>query len=97
MLTQIRKNTRKESERRIKDRRQVEFEFGSPQWIAEVKKNYVAWPKTDRRESTRRDGERRTKNSGKPQNLTHDYSSDLLTEEEWLYFNHLFMKDPDNK
>lgn len=97
MLTQIRKNTRTEPERRNQDRRQVDFEFNSPQWIEYVKKNYVAWPKLDRRKETRRDGERRRNKNNDQQShrLSHDYSSDLLTEEEWLYFNHLFMKDSD--
>jgi len=90
-------NTRKEFERRMQDRRQVDFEFGSAQWIQLVKKNYVAWPKSDRRKMSRRDGERRLKDPNPLQihNHSSDYSSDMLTEEEWLYFNDLFMQDSD--
>ena len=96
MLADFRKSTRKKNERRIQDRRQVEFEFGSLQWIEHVKKNYVAWPKIDRRNETRREGERRLENSQKAHNNNDDYSSDLLTEEEKLYFNHLFMNDSED-
>ena len=95
MLTQIRKNERNQSERRAHDRREADFEFNSPEWIEEAKKNYIAWPKTDRRQLIRRDGERRydTQKQQEYGRFNADYSSDLLTNEERLYFNQLFMNE----
>lgn len=83
---------RKTFERRVKDRRQVDLEFNSPKWIEHIKKNYAAWPKIDRRISFRRDHERRD-DAQKAQisgNSNDDYSSNLLTKEERLYFDELF-------
>lgn len=92
MYTQMRKNERKALERRHEDRRQVDFVFASSKWIQHIEKNYAAWPKNERRNTTRRDGERRDEFQ-RGQNLSHlaDYSSDLLSDEERLYFNELFM------
>ena len=99
MQTITRTTTRDSSERRVNDRRQVDYEFGSPEWIEHVKKNYVAWPKVDRRQATRRTAERRQdgsqsqhlSNSSNP--LEIDYSSDLLTQDERIFFDNLFKKD----
>ncbi len=93
MLTEMRKKGRQTFERRAKDRRQVSFEFNSPEWIVHIKKNYAAWPKIDRRVDARRDGERRHDTLNKQASLSvhTDYSSDLLTTEERLYFDELFM------
>ncbi len=93
MLTPIRQSDRKDSERRNRDRRQVDFEFGSAQWIKYVKKKYVAWPKEDRRQNTRRTGERRqNRNSDSP---LLDYKSSRLTEEEEIFFDNLFKDQED--
>ena len=84
----IRNDTRKTSERRKQDRRQVDYEFGSPQWIKHIKNHYTAWPKTERRQQQRRSGERR---QGRPDNGSlSDYKSSRLTEEEAIFFDNLF-------
>jgi hypothetical protein len=97
MQTQNRRNERKKLERRLEDRRQANLEFGSPEWVSYVKKNYVAWPKNDRRESLRRTGERRLvfQNAKNLKKLKDDYSSDLLTNEERLFFDQLFVNNSD--
>lgn len=96
MLIHSRENTRNKIERRVLDRRQLDYEFNSPQWIEHVKENYLAWPKTDRRRKARRAGERRQIQQDSPTSSSYihlDYSSDLLTREERLFFDHLFDKD----
>lgn len=87
----------KKSERRIHDRRQVTYEFGSPEWIEHVKKNYIAWPKTDRRIAVRRDDENPydSREENQSRSSEDDFSGDLLSTEEKLYFNKLFMDDAD--
>ena len=99
MLIQTRKNERKNHERRVRDRRLIDFKFGSAKWIEQVKLNYVAWPKTDRRQFARRDGERRDEGQEKNQSgsFHHDYSSDLLSAEEKLYFDQLFMNNAEKQ
>lgn len=95
MLTQIRKNERNQFERRIQDRRLVYFKFASREWVEHIKQNYAAWPKADRRKASRRDGERRVRDEEHLRHLKHDYSSDLLSKEERLYFDQLFMSKLD--
>ena len=96
-MTFTRANIRNTVERRTNDRRLAGYVFGLDEWIAHVKKNYVAWPKFDRRQSTRRTSERRQNVSDKnarahnsSYNPRVDYSSDLLTKDERLFFDHLF-------
>ena len=95
-MTFTRTNIRDTVERRINDRRLVGYVFGLEEWIAHVKKNYVAWPKFDRRQSTRRTSERRqnvnknARSANSSYNSSVDYSSDLLTKDERLFFDHLF-------
>lgn len=96
MLTPIRKNERNQFERRTQDRRMVDFKFASREWVEHVKQNYVAWPKVERRKNFRRDGERRyIAQDEQVCHLKHDYTCDLLSEEEKLYFDQLFMKNSD--
>ena len=88
-------NSRKNTERRISDRRHVEYEFNSPLWIEHVKLYYVAWPRFERRETMRRKSERRqiiAKNLHTRGGAS-DYASELLTAEEKLYFDTLFSKE----
>ena len=84
----IRNDTRKASERRRQDRRQVDYDFGSAQWIEHIKNHYAAWPKTERRQQNRRSGERRQCQSDN-ESLS-DYKSSRLTEEEEIFFDNLF-------
>ncbi len=86
----MRNNERDTFERRCQDRRQVDFIFASTEWVDHVKKDYVAWPKLDRRHNARRDGERRDNIQEFSGGFTTDYSSDLLSKEERLFFNELF-------
>ena len=94
MYAQTRHNSRDTHERRIEDRRHVDFQFGSPEWIKHVQKDYVAWPKVDRRKATRRAGERRQSNPSSSKH--HDYSSELLTNEERMFFDNLFFNSKDS-
>lgn len=95
MLTHTRTNTRKATERRVSDRRRFDYKFASPEWIKLVKRTYVAWPKFDRRLSIRRISERRqlTTENVDAYSKKFDYSSDLLTNDERLFFDNLFKKD----
>lgn len=99
MLTQTkhidRNQERKKLDRRQNDRRQLSLEFGSPEWVDHVKNNYVSGPKFDSRQSVRRDGERRDVNNAEElsNDEMNDYTSDLLTNEEKIYFNQLFMNE----
>lgn len=47
------------ADRRKADRRVCPYEFGSPEWIEHIQKNYLAWPKVDRRKTERRIENRR--------------------------------------
>lgn len=87
MATSTTKNNRKGTERRLDDRRHVKYEFNSPLWIEHAKLYYVAWPRFERREATRRQDERRHSRSA-----SLDAHSGLLTEEEKLFFDNLFSK-----
>ena len=98
MDTQIRQHPRTTVERRVADRRMVNYEFGSSEWLEHVKKSYAAWPREDRRKTMRRDGERR-KSSVSTQSAVNysshihqDYTCDLLSQEERLFFDNLFSK-----
>ena len=51
--------SKRQQERRIKERRAIEYEFGSPEWITRIQKENLLWPKQDRRQRDRRAGERR--------------------------------------
>jgi hypothetical protein len=94
MLTEHAKDNRNHKERRTQDRRKVDFKFGSPEWIKHIKQNYHAWPKVDRRVSARRIFERRQLQENlKTLNRLDNYTSDLLTEEERIFFDQLFKHD----
>lgn len=94
MATPTMKNTRKATERRVEDRRHVEYEFNSPSWIEHVNLYYVASPRFERREATRRKNERRHDRSEplRAHDETSDYNSSLLSVEEKLFFDNLFSK-----
>lgn len=100
-LYDYRHNSRRTSiSRRKADRRIAPYPFGSPEWIENVKKNYVAWPKTNRRDANRRCHERRE--SDRRQQLLSEqlrsekkYSPILLTEEERKLIEDLYLSDLD--
>lgn len=57
-------NLRRGSRRSFMDRRKTErrvcpYEFGSPEWVEHIQKNYLAWPKSERRKMERRTEDRR--------------------------------------
>ncbi|MGR9087214.1 MAG: hypothetical protein ACU841_09085 [Gammaproteobacteria bacterium] len=100
-IINLRKNLRRLSKtRRVADRRMVNYEFGSPEWVEHVKKNYVAWPKADRRQKTRRVGERRVPDrrqshaqSAERSRFERKYSRILLTPEERKLIEDMYLRD----
>ena len=94
-----RQDTRRKFERRSKERRINPFEFGSDEWREMIQKEYLLWPKQDRRiaerrSATRRQGNRRVKNNGAvrmPRQINNLH--DLLTNEERDMLNDLSQSD----
>jgi len=98
-IINLRKNLRRSSEtRRESDRRNVSFPFGSPQWLENIKNNYLAWPKSNRRANERRAVERRAVDRREQQHISErarlkqSYSRIFLSPEEKkliedMYFN----------
>ena len=60
MAQNSRQNSRRSVERRKKENRKIKYDFGSPEWIEEIKKDYAMWPKENRRAQDRRAQDRRT-------------------------------------
>ena len=100
-LCDFRRNSRRTSMvRRRADRRATPYSFGSPEWIESVKKNYVAWPKWNRRGISRRSDERRAFDRryhqlSEQKRSEQKYSKILLTEEEKQFIEDIFMSDFD--
>ncbi len=95
-----RKKNRRQVERRAKERRMILHSFGSPEWISEIQKDYLLWPKYDRRskdrrnESRRRRGNRRIKSMGRADSAEYTNKMyDLLTAEEKQMLNELAQSD----
>lgn len=55
----FRQGVRRECERRLDERRLVHFLFGSVEWRQNIQRQYVMWPRIDRRALDRRALERR--------------------------------------
>jgi len=94
-----RAKTRREAERRLRERRENIFKFGSLEWRNIIQREYLLWPKRDRRLLDRRSlGRRqmprrvkngvRTNRPARSQNL-----SSLLTNEERDMLNELIRSD----
>ncbi|MDD5410792.1 MAG: hypothetical protein PHF31_05160 [Methylobacter sp.] len=84
--------------RRTADRRTAPYPFGSLEWIENVKKNYVAWPKSDRRDVNRRCNERRApdrrhQHFSEQRHSEQKYSQILLTQEERQLIEDIYMSD----
>ncbi|MFZ2311112.1 MAG: hypothetical protein WAV82_00685 [Methylobacter sp.] len=84
--------------RRTANRRTAPYPFGSPEWIENVKKNYVDWPKSDRRDVNRRSNERRApdrrhQHFAEQRRSELKYSQILLTKEERQLIEDLYMSD----
>jgi hypothetical protein len=100
-LYDFRRNPRRSSmTRRTTDRRSVPYPFGSPEWIENIKKNYLAWPKYNRRDVCRRHNERREPDR-RQQQLSEQHRSEqkfsmiLLTQEERKLIEDLYLSDLD--
>jgi len=55
----FRQSKRRECERRLDERRLVGFLFGSTEWRQNIEKQYLMWPRMDRRALERRNISRR--------------------------------------
>lgn len=83
----------RKSDRRAVERRTVLFPFGSTEWVEQIQKNYLLWPKYDRRIDDRRNKfleqcRRRQKEMTQFLSGSKNYTS-LLTEEEREMLNEL--------
>ncbi|MCX7087620.1 MAG: hypothetical protein NTV00_06135 [Methylococcales bacterium] len=100
-IINLRTDPRREREtRRVTDRRSVPYEFGSPQWVENVQRNYLAWPISDRRLEGRRSDERRSPDRRQRQiseqlRSTKKHSRIVLTREELKLIEDLYMSDVD--
>ncbi len=79
----------------MKERRAVDYPFGSPEWLAWVQQEHFLWPKQDRRRGDRRVEDRRKKsnhanqrNASRPLQL-----QNLLSEEEKRMIAELMRKN----
>ncbi len=97
-----RQKSRRKSERRSKERREIPYPFGSAEWLRAIQKEYLLWPKEDRRHHDRRSqdrrhGNRRLINKGKQASKTtpllEKRLQGLLTEEEKQMLNELIQLD----
>jgi hypothetical protein len=100
-IINLRKGLRRSSEtRRINDRRNVPYQFGSPQWLEHVQKTYAAWPKSERRGNSRRSDDRRLPDRRQhqlsEQRMTHrKFSKVLLSREELKLIEDLYLGEVD--
>ncbi len=84
--------------RRIKERRSIEYQFGSTAWLGRVRQGYQLWPKLDRRKTDRRSQDRRRINR-RAQNIKMKHAKNqltpqnLLTAEEKQMLNDLMRED----
>jgi hypothetical protein len=95
-----RKSRRTVMNRRTDDRREISYPFGSPEWVENIKSNYLAWPISDRRIMSRRGNERRSVERrqlslSEQSRSKKKYSPVLLTQEERKLIEDLFLCDQD--
>ncbi len=101
ILYDFRRNLRRSvMTRRITDRREITYAFGSPEWVDNIKKHYLAWPKSNRRNVNRRSDdrralERREQLLSEQRRSEKKYSPILLTEEEKKLIEELYLSDLD--
>ena len=94
----FRQGKRRECERRLDERRLVHFVFGSVEWQKNIKRQYVMWPRIDRRALDRRTLERRNisrrQSAGGINNSSRQAQQlkigDILSEEERTMLADLF-------
>ncbi len=100
-LYDLRRNLRRSSmTRRITDRRKLPYPFGSREWVENIKNHYLAWPKSNRRDITRRSNERRALERREQQlseqrRSEQKFSMILLTQEERKLIEDLYLSDLD--
>jgi len=70
----FRQSKRRECERRLDERRLVGFLFGSTEWRQNIEKQYLMWPRMDRRSLDRRALERR--------NISRRQSTEVFTKRQ---------------
>lgn len=98
-LYDFRQNPRRSSmTRRTADRRKTPYSFGSQEWVDNIKNHYLAWPKTNRRDMSRRIDERRALERRQQQlseqrRSEQKYSPILLTQEERKMIEDLYLSD----
>jgi hypothetical protein len=98
-ILNLRKELRRSKDsRRLEDRRKVPYPFGSPEWEEHIKKNYLAWPKTNRREDSRRTNERRSPDRRQQQLAEQSrslkkYARVLMTAAERKLIEDLYLSD----
>ncbi|HEY8037443.1 MAG TPA: hypothetical protein VIF37_17830 [Methylobacter sp.] len=101
-LYDLRRNPRRVSmTRRVTDRRKIPYPFGSREWVENIKKHYLAWPKSNRRDMNRRSNERRAMDRRQQQfseqRLSEKkFSMILLTQEERKLIEDLYLGDLDD-
>lgn len=80
--------------RRLHDRRILPYAFSSMEWVANIKNNYLAWPKDDRRQVSRRCTlERRGYDRREQLQLSQKYSCTMLTHGELQLIEDLYKCD----
>ena len=81
--------------KRISDRRQVPYTFGSPEWLEYMQKNNLPCPKEDRRKGARRSadlGEQPVESS----HANNPYHRIVLSPAERTLLEDLYLMDLDN-
>ena len=96
--TNLRQRARRQHERRIKERRAVQYRFGSPEWLSRVQQENLLYPKQDRRNSDRRSHERRKKhrrttNAERKSAVNPTSPAQILTPEEKQMLNDLMRQN----
>ncbi len=93
--------SKRQHERRTKERRAEDYPFGSQEWLDRIKQENLLWPKYDRRRSDRRKAERRqvdmdTPSAFKKPKINVLRFQNILTDEEKQMLNDLIQKDRSN-
>lgn len=96
--SESRKLFRRQAERRSEERRLLDYQFMSPEWLNRVQMENMLWPKedrrvNDRRASPRRKNSRRGQNIGKKPVVRFAGQNDLLTPEEKQMLNELIQQN----
>ena len=98
---ELRQGSRREDERRLDERRYKSFVFGSIEWRQHIEKNYLLWPREDRRAIDRRSLERRNvarrqtlmKRKNSQAVVAKSSSRDILSQDEKTMLAGLFQSN----